>query len=460
MEIEGLKDKIKSSYIIEYIINYIPDKFFYEKLFIYSKKYQKQLNIKLIGLKENYLKQKGFAIDNYLHIKLFQKDFLANEYHNLLKEKNLNKEEIENIIFDIFDNKKIKDIDEEDLHKAQNETLIDIDSPLFNILSKTKNFGNIFTIYISQENIDNFNLKNDYISLFENLNNSNAKYKSIFYSLKDVEKLNYLKDINIDFNKIKKITLKIGEENTDYNDEEEIYENEATVCSNNNNHFFEDLFSSYGLQNNLIYLNICYTNYNINDNIFENINNLKSLKYLYIQKFIFDKELKIKLNVLLILSIKNCQNIKISEISSEKLEILDLSNNEIKEISLLEKINCKNLKKLDLSNNEISNINKLEKANFNQLEELYFSFNKISDIDILEKVNFKNLKILYLNFNEISNINIFKKTNFKKLEILNLHNNKISDIEVLDKVSFEQIKDLNLYNNKISNISALFDGFN
>ena len=116
---------------------------------------------------------------------------------------------IEKIIYDIFENKKIKDIDEEDVDKIEEkEKLISIESPLFNILSKTKNFSKIFTIHISQEIIDEYKLKEDYIKFFDNLNKLDIKYASIFYILKDMNKINYLKEFNINFNKIKRLTLK------------------------------------------------------------------------------------------------------------------------------------------------------------------------------------------------------------------------------------------------------------
>ena len=53
---------------------------------------------------------------------------------------------------------------------------INIDSPLFEILSKTKYFDKIYTIYISTKIIDEYKLKDDYIIRFKNLNNSNIKY--------------------------------------------------------------------------------------------------------------------------------------------------------------------------------------------------------------------------------------------------------------------------------------------
>ena len=139
-----LINNIKSKHILNYIFDYIKDKNFKDKLFLYSKKFQIKFDIKLIGLKENYLKNIKLDLDKYLYIESnsFKPDFLEIEYNQFLIEKELKKEKIESIIYDIFENKEIKDLDEEDIDKIKdNEKYINIESPLFNILSKTKNFG-------------------------------------------------------------------------------------------------------------------------------------------------------------------------------------------------------------------------------------------------------------------------------------------------------------------------------
>ena len=220
MENEELINNIKSKHILNYIFNYIEDKNFRDKLFLYSKKLQIKFDIKLIGLKENYLKNIKFDLDKYLYIgsNSFKTDFLTTEYNKFLIEKKVNKNKIENIIYDIFENKEIKDIDEEDIDKIkEKEKFINIESPLFKILSKTKNFGKIFTIHISQNFIDEYKLKDEYIKLFDKLNNLNIKYSSIFYSLKDINKIDYLKEFNINFNNIKKLTIENDYENKDDN---------------------------------------------------------------------------------------------------------------------------------------------------------------------------------------------------------------------------------------------------
>ena len=132
-------------------------------------------------------------------------------------------------------------------------------------------------------------------------------------------------------------------------------------------------------------------------------------------------------------------NLDIKDINIEKL---DLSSKNIgnEGLEYLSKIEFKKLKNLDLSNNNISNISALKSIKFKNLEILDLSNNKISDIDVLEKVSFKGLKELNLNNNKITNINILEKVNFNELKILNLHKNNISDLKVLDKVKFEKLK--------------------
>ena len=139
----------------------------------------------------------------------------------------------------------------------------------------------------------------------------------------------------------------------------------------------------------------------------------------------------------------------------DKLEILNLSSNNILNINLLEKLNCKELKELNLSQNKISDIKILEKVIFKKLENLDLRYNNLLDINIFEKVKFDNLKELNLSQNKISDINVLEKVKFNKLEILNLGFNHISNIDVFGKVKFEELKQLNLYFNKISNINIL-----
>ena len=132
--------------------------------------------------------------------KNYEKNILNKKYDKFLSEKKINRESLENLIYEIFENRQIKRMYKE------NETYININSPLFEIISKLSNFEKNYTIYISQKNIDEFNLLNEYNKLFGKLNKSNIKYISILY-FSDNNGIKYLKKLNVDYNKIIKLIL-------------------------------------------------------------------------------------------------------------------------------------------------------------------------------------------------------------------------------------------------------------
>ena len=456
MENIGIINQIKSSYIIKNIFKYIEDDTVQLKLFIHSKYLQQKLNIKLINYQEKYLTKIGFDLDKYLYIPQddFQIDILKKQYNNFLLENNLNKEEYDNIISEILKNKSTKDIDDEeedDNKKNKCESLIYIDSPFFEVISNTKMLEKKYTLFISQEIIDNNNLYYDYKKCFNKLNKENIKYTSIYYKFNDKDKIKYLKEFNIDFNKIKRMTLI-------HNDIDGREEDAAkNVVNQMNKNFFDNLFSFSNIENNLIYLKIkINSQYRLAPNLFENINNFKALKYLYINSFFFDSDFIIKLNNIKLLYIENSDNIGIYQPSCQKLEVLNLSSFRMSNMSFLENENFKKLKELKLLDNNISDINILKNVKFDQLEKLYLGYNQISNnIDILENVNFKELKELNLYYNNIPDIQVLEKVRFEKLEILNLGCNKIFNIDILENANFKELKELYLNNNNISSINVL-----
>ena len=89
MESEEIINNLASKNVLNIIVNYIKDENFKDKLFLYSKKFQKKFEIKLIGLKENYLKKIKFDLDKYLYIEsiLSEKDILTIKYNEFLIEK-------------------------------------------------------------------------------------------------------------------------------------------------------------------------------------------------------------------------------------------------------------------------------------------------------------------------------------------------------------------------------------
>ena len=82
MENQGIIYKIKSIYIIKNISKYLKDNQ-KQKLFIYSKYFQNQLNIEYIDAKEKYLKNIGFDINEYLYKFLFLYLFLLFVYFQI-----------------------------------------------------------------------------------------------------------------------------------------------------------------------------------------------------------------------------------------------------------------------------------------------------------------------------------------------------------------------------------------
>ena len=449
-------DKIKSKYILQYALDYIQDKDVELKLFSYSKYLQKKLDIKIIYYYKKYLDGLGFDLNKYLYKDddEYGKDILAKEYNHFISEYKLNKEKFENILFRLINSE----------NEGNNRKYINIESPLFEIISKTKYFERNYVIYISQKNIDKYKLKDDYIIIFNKLNNSNVKYSSIYYSFNEDTKLDCLEELNINYNGIKTIHLA--------NTHDELLSIE----------FLNKIIKILKLFNNLEQLfligigNISYILDNVNLKGIKELNlSLNRISFIRIlEKEKFDK-LKI-----LNLSWNQLSNIKVIEkLKLDKLDILnlseniisdieglekakliemkelDLSYNKISDIKMLEKANFKKLKILNLCHNKISDIKALEKVQFDELEILNVSENIIRDINILEKVNFEKLKELYLNSNEISEINILDKVKFDKLEKLLLKYNDIVDIKVLKNANFKKLKYINLSHNKISDIKVL-----
>ena len=200
-------ERIKSAHIIQTIFSYTDDilKF---KLLSYSKKYQKQLNIDLFDYQVKFFdKVKMNSINNYYKYlyapELLKKDLLKyniniDDFKNYVKNylvkykekfiKELNEEylikkneineinERDYIIDDYGDNKEIRGFQKfSDGIKLE----IDINSPLFDIFYKSKLFGELFVIPIDFQFIERNKLKEDYITLFNKLNDINSNYSSI-----------------------------------------------------------------------------------------------------------------------------------------------------------------------------------------------------------------------------------------------------------------------------------------
>ena len=222
--------KIKSKYMLLHIYNFIENKQFALKLFFHSKYFQKKLDINYSYCYEKYLDELNLNLKDFLHIyeTKYEKDILRKKYNEYLRKNILNKDKFEKIIYEVINNKNEKD----------EEKYINIDSPLLEILSKTKVFDKIFTIFISQKNIDEYKLKDDYITIFNKLNNSNIKYTSIYYIFNEITKIDYLKELNTNFNDISKLEIKYNGSEITNNE----YSNNSTNIINFHGTYYFHIF--------------------------------------------------------------------------------------------------------------------------------------------------------------------------------------------------------------------------
>ncbi|MBE6049906.1 MAG: hypothetical protein E7214_04390 [Clostridium sp.] len=152
-----------------------------------------------------------------------------------------------------------------------------------------------------------------------------------------------------------------------------------------------------------------------------------------------------KLRTVILESIGKSADDNITEEDIKSIEKIDLDDykdlkdgDKIKSIEGLQY--AANLKELDLSNNEITDISFIK--DLKNIYKLDLSNNKISDINSLS--NLVNLKILYMNNNSISDISSLSKLG--KLRILYLNDNKVADLSALGQLENLYPKFLKVYN--------------
>ena len=136
-----------------------------------------------------------------------------------------------------------------------------------------------------------------------------------------------------------------------------------------------------------------------------------------------------------------------------KLKELNLSNNDLIDISPLKDLKAPKLKKIDLSHNQIriisDNNNSSKYYDFPQLEELNLSYNNLTNIYELKALKTPNLKTIDISFNHFNDINLAQnidifKFNFDFPKLENFNN-------LLYTEKYAIIGNRNEYNNKINN---------
>ena len=237
-------EKLKYHYIIQKIIDYIKDDNIKLKLFLYSKKIQKELGIELFDYQKKYFDiiginpiskylcycslnnlgnlfskplkledefRKLFGINWLFHLDYLctDTDFVFCDTYTLQKDLVKYKIDIKKYLIKYFEKyskefEKIKEL------KAKNVKLIKIDTnqPFFDLIYKCGIFEEFFFIPIDIKSIEKYNLKDYYTSVFNKLNEINSNYSSISFSFQDDTDVKYLKDFKVHFNQIKNLEFK------------------------------------------------------------------------------------------------------------------------------------------------------------------------------------------------------------------------------------------------------------
>ena len=417
-------EKVFSKDLLSNIFDYIRDPNYKHKLFSYSKLLQKKADLRLADYEERYIEKFGINLADYLFsennkfVRKFNKDILNSNLQKDLSKNNLEKAKIEKIMVDIYNQRyedKYKN-NSDGSGKAGNKLIeteesIEIYSPFFETLSKMDFFEYLFTINISTYIIDKFDLKEDYISTFEKLNQSKSKYNSLTIYYEDSYDILYLKDFKINFNQIKRI----------------IFIPNSYHVTGDYKYFLNTFFSFFSrIEKNLTNLKLKWVENEMEPRAIQNLNNFKSLELLNLTGFKFTKTFVLKLSNLKKLTLDSCENIDFEEnIFSNiiKLNLYHCSINKPKSLLAIPNLEECELTYYDGESEQkyysifdISSFKKLKKfvgdpCDFIYLEEnnleyvKLISYTEVSSEDrtkVLKKlVSLKNLKELILEFGPI-----------------------------------------------------------
>ena len=176
-----------------------------------------------------------------------------------------------------------------------------------------------------------------------------------------------------------------------------------------------------------------------------NCDNVKTLKANNEKKVIISNNNKLNINTNDVdLDLKNKLKEKsdflyFCNLNYPNLENLNLTQNNLSDISGLKKLNAPKLKILDLSNNNITNLEVFKELNF-QLEELYLekNQNEIENLEIFLKApcfeNLKRLRLDHIDYESNKEIILKIKEKIKDFECGILNNDDIIKNQLLNKV--------------------------
>ena len=402
---EDNKAKINSKYLFQIIFSYIRIKNFKLELLKYSKEYQKKLELRKIDYINAFLSNNNIDFKPYF---TFKKKFNAIEDKDILKKGLDNYLKNLNIDFDLIEEYAINSYEDEDIK-------IDIYSPFFDSLFKKK-YNKTFEIKIPMDKIEKFNLQKDYISIFENINNSefDKNYPYIYFKYKNPTDIDFIKDLKLNFKLIKKLKLKrINDENDEETKKEEMEIETDSIDNKSFSNFYKALFSLADIQNNLIDLCLKINKKNKKSYIpasFKEINNLKALQNLNINGYNFETTFVLRL------------------FNLQRLVLWDVKNFEFDES------NAFNIKELIIINSERSKSN--FKINFPELETLKFVFDSYNDfyINIIDFKSTKLLKKLVIDYDSFIKINDEDLSSLNCLEEVIILSNGQSGAKAIKKL--------------------------
>ncbi len=431
--------KIKSKFIFDNLFEFIQKDFekFKLKLIYHNKALQKILGIDLIDYQKNFLKQKSIFYNQYplinFDVNNFNKNFLYKKVEDDLKEHNLKIDDVKNI-FEKYNKKYFKKENNNKIFILDDEiNIYDIYSPFIDAIIP---FQNDIFINIPLNYVKKYNLINDYKIFFEkNINNITL----LNISIDEVEQIKLLNELNFNSFLIECIFIELKlKENI--NDKDENNENLDKINNENNNlilQLFEFLIKQKNLNSLKLNLNKFDQDYTINNNIFTQLNNLQSLKYLNLEYLNLSDKFIIKLEQLEILKIYYCNNIYFeNNVSTKNIKYLCL-NNLNKDIDSNDNYNFPNLEELIIYHSKI---------NFN-----YESLIKLKKLEF-EKIMFLENCIKYSPIEEIKQCGNFFEKEEDEIKLINIIINKktLNNVNIqLNIISNEKLKEINKTNGNI-----------
>ena len=460
-------ENIKSSNIIDKIFDYVSNSDIYKLVLIKNcKSLQKKLNIDLNDYKYLYLNNIEYQ---YHKIKYeqnnFDKKYLLSNAESALKELNISFDEAKEIITKYKE--KYKDENNDDKNKIfileDDLFIFDIYAPFLDVIIKYREdiFININLIFIEK-----YNLVDDYKLYFD------KKYKNsnlLYVTFGDIKQLKLLKEMNIDFSKIKAIFIRYekkkkelkfdyGGENS--HDEGEEVEDKDEEKYDKYDNIFSELFNLENIGKSLetlsLYLYGLPMEYKINNNIFNSLNNLKSLKHIHFSYLTLNQKFIIKLDKLETIYLENCKNIYLdnntSNVNVKYLYTRNLNGKDDgkknNEESIVDnyKYEFPNIEQLSIYDSEIN----IDFSSLKKLKKLGFE-----DISLLENVvkyapleNFIPLRGFNIeNERKIIDI-IFSKKTLKNIRV---------DFGTIPNEDLNKIKDINDNINNMNLIISKYD---